>query len=67
MKRRDLLKQAMAFAALASFRTSQAGAAETHQLAESLLGEKTAPPWIELGPGPAETRKGCLLYTSRCV
>jgi len=42
MKRRDLLKQAVAFAALASVRASQAGAAETKQLAESLLGEKTA-------------------------
>jgi len=62
MKRRDLLKQAVAFAALASLRASQAGAAETHQLAESLLGEKTAPPWLELGPAPAETRKDNMLF-----
>ena len=62
MKRRDLLKQAVAFAALASVRASQAGAAETHQLAESLLGEKPAPPWLELGPAPAETRKDNMLF-----
>ena len=54
MKRRDLLKQAVAFAALASLRAPQAGAAETNHPVESLLGEKTAPPWLELGPAPAE-------------
>ena len=62
MKRRDLLKQAVACAALASLRASQAGAAETHQLAESLLGEKPAPPWLELGPAPEETRKDNMLF-----
>ena len=62
MKRRDLLKQAMAFAALASLRASPAGAAETHQLAESLPGKKTAPSGLELGPAPAETRKDNMLF-----
>ncbi len=35
MKRRDLLKQAVAFAALASLRASQTRAAETNPLAET--------------------------------
>src|ERR1035437_6769650 len=62
MKRRDLLKQAVAFTAFASLRASEAGAAETQQLAASPIGEKPAPPWPELGPAPAEIRQGNMRY-----
>ena len=57
MKRRDLLKQAVAFAALASLRASEAGAAETQQ-----IGEKSVLPLTGLGPAPAEIRQGNMLY-----
>ena len=55
MKRRDLLSQAVAFAAWTSLRSSPAGAAEADPF--------VAPPiWPEFGPAPAETRKGDMLY-----
>ena len=55
MKRRELLGQAVAFAAWPSLRDSAAGAAEVNPFA--------APQnWPEFGPGPAETRKGDMLY-----
>jgi len=55
MKRRELLGQAVAFAAWPSLRDSAAGAAEVNPFA--------APQnWPEFGPGPAEARKGDMLY-----
>lgn len=62
MKRRDLIKQCVALAALASLQPSQAGAAEAQKLAASLLAETTDQPWSQLGPAPAETRKDNMLF-----
>ena len=49
MKRRELLSQAVAFAAWSSLRGATSD-------------EKTALPWPGFGPGPAEIRKGDMLY-----
>lgn len=55
MKRRDLLGQAVAFAAWTSLRSSPAEAAEARPFVASLN-------WPEFGSAPAETRKGDMLY-----
>ena len=62
MKRRDMLKQSVALAALASLRAAHAGAAETDQPAATAVGETADQPWTDLGPVPAETRTGDMLY-----
>ncbi|MHB8970759.1 MAG: aldo/keto reductase [Pirellulaceae bacterium] len=62
MKRRNLLKQAAAYGALAILRASEADAAETHQPAASPIGEKADLSWPDLGPAPAEIRQGNMLY-----
>ena len=49
MKRRELLSQAVAFAAWSSLRGAT-------------VDEKSALPWPGFGPGPAEIRKGAMLY-----
>lgn len=49
MKRRELLSQAVAFAAWSSLRGAT-------------IDEKIAWPWPGFGPGPAEIRKGDMLY-----
>ena len=49
MKRRELLSQAVAFAAWSSLRGAT-------------VDEKTALPWPGFGPGPADIRKGDMLY-----
>jgi len=49
MKRRELLSQAVAFAAWSNLRGAT-------------IDEKTALPWPGFGPGPAEVRKGDMLY-----
>lgn len=62
MERRNLLKRAAGLAAWSGFWASQAGAAETDQLSTAPGGEKTGQPSPELGPAPAEIRKGNMLY-----
>jgi predicted aldo/keto reductase-like oxidoreductase len=62
MERRDVLKSAAAFAAWLGLRVSRAEAAETDPPAAAPGGEKTGRSLLELGPAPAETRKGNMLY-----
>lgn len=49
MKRRELLSQAVAFAAWSSLRGA-------------MIDEQTALPWPGFGPSPAEIRKGGMQY-----
>ena len=52
MKRRELLSQAVAFAAWSS-------------LQGATIDEQTALPWPGFGPSPAEIRKGDMYYGTR--
>jgi predicted aldo/keto reductase-like oxidoreductase len=62
MKRRELLSQAVAFAAWSGMRVTQVAAAETRQAAAFPGGETSARPRAAPGPVPEEVRKGDMLY-----
>ncbi len=62
MERRVLLKCAAAFAAWSGLRVSQAAAAESDRPAVAPAGPRPSQSLLELGPAPAEARKGDMLY-----